>query len=127
MVERDCRGFSYVEVLTAFVVLTIVAGMAFTADTGQLRQVEDSFAETKAHRLVVARLETLRSDATLRLAGERPFEMSPQQTSGLAEFSGVENITKRRDGLFELVVEVAWLPRGAATRRRIRLVTWVMP
>jgi hypothetical protein len=90
-----------------------------------LRHVAQSFAETKASRLASSRLEILRADPRAPEMGVTGFRFEPDTTDGLHDIEGAQTVRRLETGLFEVEVEVSWLPPGASKRRRCRLVTWV--
>lgn len=115
------RGFSLVEVAIAIVIVAIIGSVAFTGDARQLQHVAESFAETKASRLASGRIERLRAEPRALEVGTSEFRADGALPGGV----GFQHIRRIEAGLFEVEVEVRWLPAGATKRRRFTLTTWM--
>ena len=119
------RGFAVVEVIIAIIVFSVVIAAAYTGNAGQLRQVGSAFGETKALRIASSRLEALRDAATPLVLGGSDVELPEGPSGFLPSVQAIQSVRRIEDGLTEVVVTVSWLPRGAKTRRRIHLTTWI--
>ena len=119
------RGFAVVEIVIAILVFSIVIAAAYTGNAGQLRQVGSAFAETKALRIASSRLEALRDVATPLALGDSVVAVPKGSSGFLPSVRAIQTVRRLEAELTEVEVIVSWLPRGAKTRRRIYLTTWL--
>jgi hypothetical protein len=114
-----------IEAIIAMALLGLISAVAFTGDSGQLRHVAQSIAETKARHLAAARLATLEATPEGIEVGDREIVLAPEQVRGLPAAQGRELARMVEPGLIEIEVTVSWLPPGARQRREVRLTTWL--
>ena len=98
MVNRE-RGHTFMGLMIAMAVLTIVAGAALSGGNAHVRTIQRSFDEHRIAEAATARLEALAADGATLEPGEREFEVP----TGL---SGTESVAEVRPGLYEVRVRV---------------------
>jgi hypothetical protein len=99
MVNRE-RGHTFMGLMIAMAVLTIIGGAAVTGGNAHLKTIGRAFDEHRLAEAAAARLEALAADDAVLVAGERSFPAG-------AGMTGAERVTEVRPGLFEVRVTVA--------------------
>jgi len=102
-------GYTLIEVVCAFAVLSVLAITIYLGEAGQLRTVGRSFQDTAAAHLVAGRLEEVMADDTVPPVGETVFEI--EQNERLHSARGVQVVREVQPGLFEVTAEVRWIER----------------
>lgn len=123
MVNRSQqKGFTIVELCAAFAVVTVLAVALVHIGHGKAQSMTRAFRETLALRLCQAELERTRLDPARLVLGEQAFDL-PEEAARLPGGHGSRVVTEVASSLFEITVQVAWLPAGARDEASVRLVT----
>ncbi len=118
-------GFTLIEVVCAFAVLTVLGFGLVHGGQNHARNIRDAFERTVAVRVAQSELERLRAmDPGDLVLGKVEFDTG--RVDGLEGVRGTITIVPEgspRDRLLAIEVVVEWLPAGAERARRIALST----
>ncbi len=122
--RRREGGWSYLEIVVSFTVLTVILGSLFVAQAREFRYLADAFDETTAERAAAARIETLLAGKAAPEAGTRALGPDPVLAEALPGVRLEEFVREVEPGLFSVEVRVRW---GGAGREehRVTLVSLV--
>ncbi len=123
MVARtDQQGFSLVELVAAFAVLSIMAVALVHTGHGRTQSMSYAFHETVALRLAQAELEAQRANPEPLMPGVEAIEL-PSGVGPLPGGRGQRSVRVIQPQLFEVEVQVWWLPAGAKQAASVSLTT----
>ena len=125
MVRREA-GFTMMELVCAFAVLSILVSVGFLGSASKLGQVRRSYQETVALQAASGCLERLQADRRPLRVGTTEFPLSPAAQEALAGAQGIAEVRRLEPGIYEVSAQVQWQPLANSPTVRVSLRTLVV-
>ncbi|MFK7740527.1 MAG: hypothetical protein AB8H80_09390 [Planctomycetota bacterium] len=116
------EGFSFVEAISAFAIMTILAVALTHTGTGRSQALASSFHETVALRIAQAKLEEARAQRAPLTVGAKAFEL-PEGVGPLPAGRGQQTVVAVQPRLFDVTIQVWWQPVGSQQAASVQLTT----
>ena len=116
------RGFTVMELTCAFAVVSVLALALVHTGHGQVDSVTRAYHETLALHLAQAELESMRTRRNDLASGDGTFELL-LDASPLPGGRGLRSVRCVAPDLFDVEVQVRWLPAGALQEAMVSLTT----
>ena len=123
---RRAAGFTIMELVCAFAVLSILVSVGFLGSASKLGQVRRPYQETVALQAASGCLERLQADRRPLRVGTTEFQLSAAARRALAGAQGIAEVRRLESGLYEVSAQVQWLPVSNAPAVRVSLRTLVV-
>lgn len=118
-------GFTMMELVFAFAVLSILFSVGFLGAGSKLAHVRRCYQETLALGAASGRLEQLQvGDGPLE-PGTTGFPLPPGAQQALSNAAAVQTVKQLEPGLYEVQAKVSWSPTAAADPVSVTLTTLV--
>jgi hypothetical protein len=99
-VVRGNKGHTIIETVIASSMFVILASAGFVGGAAHFREIGRSFDDLAGTKAAASRLEALAADAAMLIEGEHTFDV------GRPGMIGLERVTAREPGLYEVLVRV---------------------
>jgi len=131
MVKRStttssAAGFTMMELVCAFAVLSILVSMSFLGTANKLGQVRRCYQETLALQAASGRLEQLQADPKQLQTGVTDFPLPPATQQMLDRCVATQSVKQLETGLYEVEATVSWWPAAAIAPVTATLKTLVV-
>ena len=122
----SAAGFTMMELLCAFSVLSILVSVSFLGTANKLSQVRHCYQETLALQAASGRLEQLQADPKQLQTGVTNFLIPPTAQQMLDRGVAIQSVTQLETGLYEVEATVRWWPPAAIAPVTATLKTLVV-
>ncbi|MHC5071570.1 MAG: type IV pilus modification PilV family protein [Planctomycetota bacterium] len=119
-------GFTMMELVCAFAVLSILVSVGFLGAANKLDHVRRSYQETQALQAASGWLEQLQVEHLPLRTGVSGFLLPQSAQKALADAEGVQSVRQLEPGLYEVVATVKWSPVSGRAPVTISLKTLVL-
>jgi type II secretory pathway pseudopilin PulG len=129
MVSRQTAavaGFTIMELVCAFAVLSILISAGFLGAASKLGNVRRAYQETVALQAASGWLEQLQADRGPLRIGTTEFALSPAAQKTLAGAQGTSEVRRLEPGLYEVSAQVQWHPLASTPAVKVTLRTLVV-
>ena len=124
--RSSAAGFTLMELVCAFAVLSILVSVSFLGTANKFGQVRRSYQETLALQADSGRLEQLQADPKPLQTGISDFPLPPTARNILDRGIATQTVKQLDTGLYEVEATVSWWPSAAAAPVTITLKTLVV-
>ena len=122
----SAAGFTMMELVCAFAVLSILVSVGFLGAANKLGHVRRCYQETLALQAASGRLEQLQADPKPLQTGVTDFPLPPTARKMLAGGVAIQSVKQLETGLYEVEATVRWWPSGAIAPVTATLKTLVV-